>query len=104
MNLGSIAAIAYGIIAIIGGIIGYIQARTQISLISLISGIVSGILLILGGASGQTWGVVLATVVAAVLVIVFIIRLRKTGKFMPAGLMIILGLVALAVMIGQLVA
>lgn len=101
MNLGSIAAIAYGIIAIIGGIIGYIQARTQIS---LISGIVSGILLILGGASGQTWGVVMATVVAAVLVIVFIIRLRKTGKFMPAGLMIILGLVALAVMIGQLVA
>jgi hypothetical protein len=37
------------------------------------------------------------------LVIVFAIRLAKTRKFMPAGLMAILGLVTLGVMVNQLV-
>lgn len=103
MNLGIISAIAYGILAIIGGIIGYSQAQSKVS---LISGIVSGILLILGGVmqlQGQAWGLILATVVTAVLVIVFAVRLAKTRKFMPAGLMSVLGLVTLAVMIQQLV-
>ncbi|MBD1935698.1 MULTISPECIES: TMEM14 family protein [Cyanophyceae] len=104
MNLGIISAIAYGILAIIGGIIGYSQAQSKVS---LISGIVSGILLILGGVmqlQGQAWGLILATVVTAVLVIVFAIRLAKTRKFMPAGLMSVLGLVTLAVMVRQLMA
>lgn len=103
MNLGIISASAYGILAIIGGIIGYSQAQSKVS---LISGIVSGLLLILGGVmqlQGQAWGLILATVVTAVLVIVFAIRLFKTRKFMPAGLMTLLGLITLAVMIQQLV-
>jgi len=103
MNLGIISAIAYGILAIIGGIIGYSQAQSKVL---LISGIVSGILLILGGVmqlQGQAWGLILATVVTAVLVIVFAVRLAKTRKFMPAGLMAILGLVTLGVMVNQLV-
>lgn len=104
MNLGIISAIAYGILAIIGGIIGYSQAQSKVS---LISGIISGLLLILGGVmqlQGQAWGLILATVVSAVLVIVFAVRLAKTRKFMPAGLMSILGLAALAVMVRQLIA
>ncbi|MBD1926907.1 hypothetical protein H6F74_11695 [Trichocoleus sp. FACHB-90] len=104
MNLGIISAIAYGILAIIGGIIGYSQAQSKVS---LISGIVTGLLLILGGVmqlQGQAWGLILATVVTAVLVIVFAIRLAKTRKFMPAGLMSVLGLVTLAVMVRQLMA
>ena len=52
---------------------------------------------------GQAWGLILATVVAAVLVIVFCIRLAKTRKFMPAGLMIVLGAIALVVMVNQLI-
>ena len=64
---------------------------------SLLSGCISGILIILGGViqlSGQAWGLILATVVTAVLVVVFVIRLTKTRKFMPAGLMTILGVAA----------
>lgn len=99
MNPGIIAAIAYGILAIIGGIIGYIQAQSKVS---LISGSISGLLLILGGVmqlQGQAWGLILATVVTAVLVIVFAVRLTKTRKFMPAGLMSVLGVATLAVML-----
>ena len=104
MNPGIIAAIAYGILAIVGGVIGYVQAQSKVS---LISGSISGLLLIISGVSqlqGQAWGLILATAVTAILVIVFAVRLAKTRKFMPAGLMSLLGLAALAVMVNQLVA
>ncbi len=104
MNLSIIAAFAYGILAIAGGIIGYTQARSKVS---LVSGSISGLLLILAAyfqLQGQTWGSILAVLVTAVLVVVFAVRLAKTRKFMPAGLMTILGMVALAVMVSQIVA
>ncbi len=104
MNLGIIAAIAYGFLAVVGGILGYTQAQSQAS---LISGGISGLLLILGGVvqlQGQTWGLTLAAVVTAVLVFVFTVRLAKTRKFMPAGLMTVLGVAALAVMLNQIFA
>jgi uncharacterized membrane protein (UPF0136 family) len=102
MNLGIIAAFAYGVLAIVGGIIGYVQARSQVS---LISGSVSGLLLILSAyfqLQGQGWGLILASVVTGVLVVVFAARLAKTRKFMPAGLMTVLGVLALVVMLHQL--
>ncbi|OYD91873.1 hypothetical protein CDG76_24805 [Nostoc sp. 'Peltigera membranacea cyanobiont' 210A] len=104
MNLGIVAAFAYGILAIVGGVIGYIQATSKVS---LVSGSISGLLLILAAyfqLQGQTWGAILAVLVTAVLVVVFTFRLAKTRKFMPAGLMTILGMLALAVMVNQLVA
>ncbi|MEH2419000.1 TMEM14 family protein [Nostoc sp.] len=103
MNLSIIAAFAYGILAIVGGIIGYIQARSRVS---LLSGTISGLLLIIGAffqLQGQTWGSILAVLVTSVLVVVFTIRLVKTRKFMPAGLMTILGMLALGVMVKQMV-
>ena len=97
--LGIVAAIAYGILAIVGGIIGYIQAKSKAS---LISGTISGLLLIFGAVmqlQRQNWGLLLATVVTVLLVIVFTIRTVKTRKFMPAGLMTVLGIAALVIMV-----
>jgi uncharacterized membrane protein (UPF0136 family) len=95
MNLAIVAAIAYGILSIVGGIIGYAQAQSKAS---LISGSISGALLILGGILaliGASWGLWLAAIVTLALIIVFVVRLSKTRKFMPAGLMIIAGGAAL---------
>lgn len=100
---GAWAAIAYGIVALVGGIIGYAKAKSKVS---LISGGTSGILLIVGGIvalGGQTWGLVLAAAIAAGLIVTFIVRLIKTKKMMPAGAMIILGVAALTVMMFRLV-
>lgn len=102
MNIAIIAAIAYGIIAMIGGIIGYAQAR---STPSLLSGIISGLLIILGVViylQGHAWGFTQALVVVAILIVVFTIRFVKTRKFMPAGLMLLLGVVTLAMMVSQI--
>ncbi|MGV0108118.1 Small integral membrane protein [Nostoc sp. DSM 114160] len=104
MNLSIIAAFAYGILAIVGGVIGYIQATSKVS---LLSGSISGLLLILAAyfqLQGQTWGAILAVLFTAVLVVFFALRVVKTRKCMPAGLMTILGMLALAVMVNQFVA
>ena len=99
MAAGAIAAIAYGILSVVGGIFGYMKAK---SLPSLISGVISGVLLIVAGMvsnMGMAWGIPLALVITAALVIVFIYRLVKTKRFMPAGLMTVTGVAALIVMI-----
>jgi uncharacterized membrane protein (UPF0136 family) len=103
MNLGIVVAFGYGILALVGGIIGYIQVKSKIS---LLSGSISGLLLIFAAycqLQGQTWGLTLAAVVTGILVVFFAFRLTKTRKFMPAGLMIIFGMLALAVILNQIV-
>ena len=103
MNIGAIAAIAYGVLALVGGIIGYVKAKSKIS---LFAGVSCGILLIVAGIltmMGMNWGLILATVIATVLVISFIARLIKTRKFMPAGLMMLAGIVSVGIMVYQMV-
>lgn len=95
LTLAPVTTLIYGILTIVGGVIGYKQAGSQMS---LISGLVSGFLLLIAayllfGAAPA--GPLLSAIVTLVLVIVFCVRLAKTRKFMPAGLMIIVGIVNL---------
>jgi uncharacterized membrane protein (UPF0136 family) len=104
MNLGIIASLGYGILAMVGGIIGYIRSASNVS---LFSGCISGVLLLFAAYlqfQGIIWGFILAGVVTAVLVVVFALRLAKTRKFMPAGLMLFFGVLTLAVMVNQFMA
>lgn len=104
MNLGIVVAFGYGILALVGGIIGYIQAKSKVS---LLSGSISGFLIIFAAYSqlqGQTWGLTLAAFVTGILVVFFALRLARTRKFMPAGLMIIFGILTLAVIVNQILA
>ncbi|GET43594.1 TMEM14 family protein [Microseira wollei] len=83
----------YALIVIFGGVFGYLKAKSKMS---LISGLFSGAALLatwlLPGATGIKLGI--ATAIAAVLLITFIIRFVRTRKFMPAGLMMLLSLAA----------
>lgn len=95
MNTAIIATISYGVISILGGISGYIKAKSHIS---LISGIISGIALIVAAfvqLQQITLGSTIAQVITLMLVAVFTVRLIKTHKVMPAGLMLILGMITL---------
>ncbi len=101
MKMAAIALISYGVLALGGGIMGYVKSQ---SLVSLISGIISGILLCGAGGlelsgiefGGFDIGKYLGITIAAILVLVFIVRLIKTRKFMPAGIMIIAGIATLS--------
>ena len=93
--IAAFVTLFYGILAIVGGAIGYKQAGSQVS---LISGFISGLLLLISAYllfGGAAIGPLLSAVVSLVLVIVFVIRLVKTRKFMPAGLMITVGVINL---------
>ncbi|WP_088891878.1 TMEM14 family protein [Leptolyngbya ohadii] len=95
MSLDIVATYVYGVLALVGGVLGYTKAG---STTSLISGVISSILLIVSGVAqqqGLNWGLPLATIVAIALVIVFAVRLSKTRKFMPAGLMVLAGVLTL---------
>ena len=103
ISLGAIVAIAYGLLAIAGGIFGYAQAKSKIS---LLAGCGCGALLLISGLlqlQGQPWGLTIAAVVTVILLLAFLMRWLKTRKFMPAGLMLILGIPTLGIIINQLV-
>jgi uncharacterized membrane protein (UPF0136 family) len=98
MSIGIVAAIAYGLLAAIGGIVGYAQVRSKPS---LISGLFSGALLILGAvlwANGVLAGVGLSMGVTVGLIVVFIRRWMQTRKAMPAVVMIVAGVIAFVLM------
>ncbi|MEL6381342.1 MAG: TMEM14 family protein [Cyanobacteria bacterium J06626_18] len=89
----------YGVLSFVGGIIGYQQAGSKPS---LIAGVVTGILLVAAGiglVQGQSWALWIAIAVTGLLVVTFIGRLVKTRKFMPAGLMVIVGVATLAALL-----
>lgn len=85
--------IFYGLLVLFGGVIGF---KTAGSKASLISGNIFGILLIASGVliiQGVAVGVYIALGIAAFLAVFFGMRLVKTKKFMPSGLMLILSAV-----------
>lgn len=97
MNLIAISAtVAYGLLSGLGGIWGYIKSQSKPS---LISGCVSGILLLIGAVmqmQGSGLGLLCSKIIILLLVVVFAVRLTKTGKFMPSGIMLIAGVIALS--------
>jgi len=95
ISIPAITTLLYGLLSIVGGVMGYQKAGSQVS---LISGVISGLLLLIGAylvSGGVLAGLYLSGAVSLLLVIVFVIRLVKTQKFMPAGLMVALGVVNL---------
>lgn len=83
----------YALIVSLGGILGYVKAKSKMSLISgLVSGVALLVTWLLGVATAIKLGI--ATAIAAILLITFIIRFVRTRKLMPAGLMMLLSVAA----------
>lgn len=78
-----------------GGLMGFLKAGSKVS---LITSAVSAALLILTltGLFAPRVARGMADVIMAALLVVFAIRLTKTRKFMPSGLMLLVTAVALA--------
>jgi uncharacterized membrane protein (UPF0136 family) len=95
MNAATVLWI-YIVLLLIGGLIGFLKAGSKVSLIS--AAVASAVLIIASIRSLFQPGaqqIIIETVLAALLV-VFAVRLTKTKKFMPSGLMLILTIVCLA--------
>jgi uncharacterized membrane protein (UPF0136 family) len=90
LNLAPGIILSYALLVAVGGVIGYQQAKSKVS---LILGLASGLVLF-----GAWWlyqqtpslGIGLGSAIAIALLGVFVMRYIKTKSFMPAGLMGIL--------------
>jgi uncharacterized membrane protein (UPF0136 family) len=86
----------YIVLLLVGGLIGFFKAGSKVSLIS--SAVAAALLILTGvpGLFGLAVARALQDLVMATLLVVFAIRLAKTKKFMPSGLMLLVTLAALA--------
>jgi uncharacterized membrane protein (UPF0136 family) len=86
----------YIVLLLAGGLMGFLKAKSKIS---LMTAAVSAALLIVTAIPGLLgWRLAsgLADAIMAVLLVVFALRLSKTRKFMPSGLMLAITIAALA--------
>jgi uncharacterized membrane protein (UPF0136 family) len=82
--------IIFGLLTIVGGVIGFVKAG---STPSLVAGSISGIALLVAAfllPGNVVLGLIIAGVVSLLLAGRFIPNFMQTGKIMPAGLMAIL--------------
>ncbi len=87
--------IIFGVLTIVGGIIGY---ASKGSVPSIIAGSIAGVLLLLGAfllPSHFLLGLAIDLVVSLLLAGQFVPKLIQTGKPMPAGMMSILSVIGI---------
>jgi len=102
MNAFQVVLLLYAVIIAVGGVMGYTQAQ---SVVSLVNGLIAAALLLVGfGLSfrNPAAGFGLGAVVALALAVFFAYRFFTTGKWMPGGITMILSAIAFAVMLWAL--
>ena len=82
----------YIVLLVIGGLIGFFKGKSRVSLIMSVSFAAALSLC----AAQIIFRAYVADILLAVLLVVFGLRLAKTKKFMPSGLMLVITLAALA--------
>ena len=93
----------YGVLMFGGGLMGYVKAGSKMS---LIMGTVSAVIIFSGlylSKAKKKVGYSLIASMSTLLSVTFVIRLVKTGNFMPSGMLVILSVIAAIVSIKQLV-
>ena len=87
----------YIVLLLVGGLIGFFKARSKVSLISSSVFALLLVLTTLHRIFQPAFAHDLANIILAALLVVFAVRLARTKKFMPSGLMLVLTILTLAV-------
>ena len=88
----------YIVLLLVGGLIGFLKAKSKVSIIT--SAVFAALLILttLRGVFQPGFALLLANLTLVVLLMVFAVRLAKTKKFMPSGLILAATAAVLAVM------
>ncbi|KAF4736873.1 hypothetical protein FOZ63_027418, partial [Perkinsus olseni] len=91
-------AFFYALLLIVGGAIGFVQAKSKPS---LIAGPISGVLVFAAAEVGSSYdnltGLFCLAAIALILTVFFYSRYVKTRKFMPGGLMCVISALSFCV-------
>jgi uncharacterized membrane protein (UPF0136 family) len=99
MEAAKIYFIVFGVLTILGGIVGYVKAG---SVASIIAGSITGVLLLVAAfvlPEHRMVGLATALIVSLLLAAQFIPKLLRTGRVMPAGIMSVLSAIGVIVVI-----
>src|SRR6187431_171924 len=86
----------YIVLLLVGGLMGYFKGKSQVSLVMSTAFAAALVLCAVPNIFEIGFRKNLANILMAALLVVFAMRLAKTKKFMPAGLMLIATIAALA--------
>ena len=86
----------YIVLLVVGGLIGFLKAKSKVSLIMSVAFAAVLVLAAIPNLLDFNFRRILANVLMAALLVVFGMRLAKTKKFMPAGMMLAVTIAALA--------
>ncbi|MGE3819643.1 MAG: TMEM14 family protein [Isosphaeraceae bacterium] len=88
--------IVYAVLLGVGGVMGFVRARSKASLISGLLSALGALAAVALSLSGRRWGIALGTLLAVSLFVLFGYRYAvRSKKFMPSGLLAIVSLVVL---------
>jgi len=99
MEATKIYFILFGVLTIVGGVVGYIKAG---SMASIIAGSITGVLLLVAGfvlPEHRAIGLATAFIISLLLAAQFVPKFIRTGRLMPAGMMSILSVIGIVVAI-----
>jgi uncharacterized membrane protein (UPF0136 family) len=86
----------YIVLLVVGGLIGFLKANSKVSLYMSCGFAAALVLCAVPNFLDVKFRAGLANILMATLLVVFAIRLAKTKKFMPAGLMLVATIATLA--------
>ena len=86
----------YVVLLLVGGLIGFFKGKSQVSLVMSAAFAAALVLCAVPDIFDAAFRKNLANVLMAALLVVFAVRLAKTKKFMPGGLMLVVTIAALA--------
>lgn len=99
MQFQNIVFWCYIVLLLVGELMGFYKAGSKISLIT--SAVAAALLVLTRPSCGifqPAFGRSLANIIMAVLLVVFAIRLAKTKKFIPSGLMLVMTIAVLVLL------
>jgi uncharacterized membrane protein (UPF0136 family) len=93
MEAAKLYFIVFGVLTIVGGVIGYVKAG---SVASIIAGSIAGVLLLVAAfllPEHRAIGLATAFIISLLLAAQFVPKFIRTGRVMPAGMMSILSVI-----------
>jgi len=95
MEAAKIYFIVFGVLTVVGGIVGYVKAG---SVVSIIAGSITGVLLLVAAfllPEHRVIGLATAFIISLLLAAQFVPKFIRTGRAMPAGMMSILSVIGI---------
>jgi uncharacterized membrane protein (UPF0136 family) len=95
MEAAKIYFIIFGVLTVVGGVIGYVKAG---SVASILAGSITGVLLLVAAfllPDHRVAGLATAFIISFLLAAQFVPKFIRTGRVMPAGMMSILSVIGL---------